>query len=103
VVVTLAADGAIASSGGEIVAAAAEHVDDPVDTTGAGDLLVSGYIWADLRGADPADRLRWAVLYASLAITTATGVGGALTEAELIEAGAARGLAAPPLAGVAQV
>jgi sugar/nucleoside kinase (ribokinase family) len=101
VVVTLADDGAVACTGGEIVAAAAERVEHPVDTTGAGDLLVAAYIWADLRGADPADRLRWAVLYASLAVTTPTGIGGALREAELIEAGVARGLAGPPLAGIA--
>jgi sugar/nucleoside kinase (ribokinase family) len=103
VVVTLAADGAIAFSGGEIVAAAAEPVERPVDTTGAGDLLVAAYIWADLRHADPADRLRWAVLYASLAVTTPTGVGGAVKEAELIEAGTTRGLAVPPVAGSVQV
>jgi ribokinase len=101
VVVTLAADGAIACSGEGLVASAAERVEDPVDTTGAGDLLVAGYIWADLRGADRADRLRWAVLYASLAVGTPTGIGGAVTEAELIEAGVARGLSVPPLAGVA--
>jgi ribokinase len=99
VVVTLAADGAIAASGGEIVSVGGERVDNPVDTTGAGDLLVAAYIWADLCGAEPADRLRWAVLYASLAVTSVTGIGGALREAELIEAGTARGLTAPPRAG----
>jgi ribokinase len=98
VIVTLGADGAIACSGGEIVAAAAKHVERPVDSTGAGDLLVAAYVWADLRGADRADRLRWAVLYASLAVTMPTGLGGAVKEAELIEAGVARGLA-PPVAG----
>jgi ribokinase len=103
VVVTLAAKGAIAASGGELVTAAAEPVEEPLDTTGAGDLLVAAYIWADLRGADPGDRLRWAVLYASLGVTKPTGVGGALTEAELIEAGADRGLTAPPRAGIAPV
>lgn len=103
VVVTLAAEGAIASSGGEILTAAAERVEHPVDTTGAGDLLVAAYIWADLHGADPADRLRWAVLYASLAVTKPTGIGGAVRERDLIEAGAARGLRAPPLAAVTQV
>src|SRR5204862_2395380 len=45
VVVTLAHDGAIACSGGELVSAAAEPVEHPVDTTGAGDLLVAAYIW----------------------------------------------------------
>ena len=103
VVVTLAAEGAIAASGGEIVAAAAERVEHPIDTTGAGDLLVAAYIWADLRGATPVDRLRWAVLYASLAVTRPTGIGGALTETELTEAGTARGLEAPPYAGIAQI
>jgi sugar/nucleoside kinase (ribokinase family) len=103
VVVTLAADGAIACSSGEIVTASAERVEQPLDTTGAGDLLVAAYIWADLRGADPAERLRWAVLYASLAVTTPTGVGGALNEADLIQAGAAHGLTGPPLADIAHV
>lgn len=99
VVVTLAGDGAIACSGGEIAAVPAERVERPADTTGAGDLLAAAFIWADLRGADPVDRLRWAVLYASLGVTSPTGTGGAVTEARLLEAGAARGLTAPPLAG----
>jgi ribokinase len=99
VIVTLGAEGAIACSRGEIVAAAAEPVERPVDSTGAGDLLAAAYVWADLRGADPADRVRWAVLYASLAVTVPTGIGGAVKEAELIDAGVARGLTAPPVAG----
>ncbi len=99
VVVTLAGEGAIACSGGEIAVVPAERVEHPADTTGAGDLLAAAFIWADLRGADPVDRLRWAVLYASLGVTAPTGIGGAVTEAQLLEAGAARGLAAPPLAG----
>jgi sugar/nucleoside kinase (ribokinase family) len=103
VVVTLAADGAVASMGGEIVDVPAVRVEDPVDTTGAGDLLVAAYIWADLRGAEPADRVRWAVLYGSLSVTTPTGIGGALTEASLLEVGMARGLDVPPLAGAARV
>ena len=95
---TLAPGDAIACTGGEIMTPAAEPVGRTVDSTGAGDLLVAAYIWAELRGADPADQLRWAVLYASLAVTTPTGVGGAVKEAELIEAGLARGLTAPPAA-----
>jgi sugar/nucleoside kinase (ribokinase family) len=96
VVVTRAAAGAIAFGGGKLMSARAEPVERPVDTTGAGDLLVAAYIWADLRSAEPADRLQWAVLYATLAVTTATGIGGAVREAELIAAGTAQGLTAPP-------
>jgi sugar/nucleoside kinase (ribokinase family) len=66
-----------------------------LDTTGAGDLLVAAYIWADLRGASPEECLRWAVIYAGLSIAMPTGVGGAVGEARLLEEGAQRGLAVP--------
>lgn len=102
VVVTLAGQGAIACSGSESFSAPGKYVEHPVDSTGAGDLLAAAYIWADLRGAELADRLLWATLYASLAVTSPTGVGGAVTEAELLAEGTALGLTAPPLAGVAQ-
>ena len=98
VVVTLAAEGAMAATNGATFSAPAEKVARPADTTGAGDLLAAAYIWADLRGAEPEDRLRWAVLYAGLAVSTPTGVGGAVDEATLLEAGTARGLTPPPLA-----
>jgi sugar/nucleoside kinase (ribokinase family) len=101
VVVTLAAEGAIACSGGEVLSAGGEPVEHPVDTTGAGDLLAAAYVWADQRGAGPEDRLRWAVLYAGLAVTMPTGIGGAVDEATLLREGAARGLTAPPSAGAA--
>ena len=102
VVVSLGADGGIIATGGEVLAAAAERVEAPVDTTGAGDLLAAAYIWADLHGAEPLDRLRWATLYASLGVRMPTGIGGALTEAELIAAGTERGLQPPPLVGAAR-
>ena len=76
-----------------------EAVERPADTTGAGDLLTAAYIWADLRGAEPEDRLSWAVLYAGLAVTTPTGIGGAVDEATLLREGIERGLTPPPLAG----
>ena len=100
VIVTLAAEGAMAATNGATFTAAAERVERPADTTGAGDVLAAAYIWADLRGAEPEDRLRWAVLYAGLAVSTPTGVGGAVDEATLLagrrgaraHAAAARGL-----------
>ncbi len=100
VVVTLAGEGAVSFSGSETVRFACESVERPADPTGAGDLLAAAYIWADLRGAEPGDRLRWAVLYASLAVMTPTGIGGAVTEAELLRAGTTLGLVSPPLAGI---
>ena len=101
-VVTRAGEGAIALSNGETVEVPAETIERPIDTTGAGDLLAAAYIWADLHGAGPLDRLRWATLYASLGVSTPTGIGGALTEAELVAAGGERGLQPPPLVGAAR-
>ena len=99
VVVTLAGEGAISVSDGATITVPAERVEHPADTTGAGDLLTAAYIWADLNGAELEDRLRWAVLYAGLAVTTPPGVGGAADEATLLDEGAARGLMPPPSAG----
>ena len=99
VIVTLASEGAVSFNRGIMDAFACEPAANPVDTTGAGDLLTAAYIWADLRGAEPAERLRWAVLYATLAIGTPTGIGGAVSEADLMRAGNALDLVPPPLAG----
>jgi ribokinase len=98
VVVTLAGEGAMAFADGGTIVAPGERVERPADTTGAGDLLAAAYIWADLHGAEPADRLAWAVLYAGLAVTTPTGVGGAVDRATLLREGTARGLRPPPSA-----
>ena len=70
VIVTLGAGGAIAVSAGERCSAAVAYEVEPVDTTGAGDLLASAFIWADLHGADTCSALEWAVLYASTAVGT---------------------------------
>src|SRR5262245_59654847 len=99
VVVSLAEQGGLIATGGEVHAVPVERIDAPVDTTGSGDLLAAAYIWADLHGADAVDRLRWATLYATLGVTTPTGIGGALRDVELVEAGTARGLQPPPLVG----
>src|SRR5262249_31393884 len=99
VIVTQAREGAIQFHGGETTRYAYRTVENPVDTTGAGDPSAAAYIWADLRGADLADRLRWAVVYATLAVMSPTGIGGAVSEAELMRAGTEADLVPPPLAG----
>ena len=95
VVVTLGSSGATGIIDGERVSAPGVHVADVVDTTGAGDLLVAAYIWAELRGASPEERLRWAVLYSALSVTTPTAVGGAVTEERLLDEGGRVGLSLP--------
>ena len=104
VVVTLAAEGAIAYSGGKIVTVRrASPSSAPLDTTGAGDLLVAAYIWADLRGAEPADRLRLGGAVREPRRDDADRRSAARSrEAELMRAGAALDLTAPPLAGAAR-
>jgi sugar/nucleoside kinase (ribokinase family) len=95
VIVTLGADGAMALIEGERFDAPPFDAGKVVDATGAGDLLVAAYIWGDLRGAAPLDRLRWAVIYSGLSITTTTAVAGAVDEARLLSEGAKLGLAPP--------
>lgn len=94
VVVTLGSRGAIAVSGGERCSAPGFDCGPVVDATGAGDLLVAAYIWADLAGMPLEERLRWAVVYAGLSVTTPTAVAGAVDEARLLAEGARLGLAA---------
>ena len=94
VIITLGSEGALALVEGRCMRVPAIQT-TALDTTGAGDLLVAAYIWGDLRGASPEECLAWAVLYAGLSIATPTGVGGAVTEAQLLEEGTARGLTAP--------
>jgi sugar/nucleoside kinase (ribokinase family) len=96
VVVMLGAEGAKAIIDGEHFSAPALEAVDVIDTTGAGDLFVAAYIWAELGGAPPEDRLRWSCVYAGLSITKPTGVGGAVTESRLLEQGAQLGLVPPP-------
>jgi sugar/nucleoside kinase (ribokinase family) len=95
VVVTLGAGGALELSDGKLIRAEGVSSDEPVDTTGAGDLFAAAYAWADLGGAEALDRLRWAVLYASLSVRVSTAVAGAATLEALTAAGAPLGLEPP--------
>jgi len=97
VVVTLGARGALAFGEGETIELPGYDVGPPVDTTGAGDLFCAAYAWADLHGADPHARMRWAGLYAALSVKAPTGMAGAVTREQLFEEGAGRGL--PAFAG----
>jgi sugar/nucleoside kinase (ribokinase family) len=80
-VVTCGSEGAVAVSRGSVVTAAAPAV-TVRDTTGAGDLFMAAYVWADLAGQPLEERLRWAAAYAALAVRKATGAA-APTRGEL--------------------
>ena len=95
VVLTLGARGLLAIVGGRRVEVPDFDARPVVDPTGDRDLMCAAYAWADLRGAGVEDALAWAWLYTRLAMTVPTATGGALTEAQLLEEGAARGLVAP--------
>jgi sugar/nucleoside kinase (ribokinase family) len=82
VVVSRGAAGAVAVSGDELVTASAPKV-EARDTTGAGDLLVAGYVAGDLNGLPLAERLHRAVVYAALSVQRATGAMSAATLDEL--------------------
>lgn len=97
-VVTLGPDGALAYVDGTLVRAPGFEM-KAVDTTGAGDLLCSAFVWADLAGADVETALRWAVLYGSLSVVVPTGAAGAVTRERLMGEASSRGL--PPLGALA--
>jgi sugar/nucleoside kinase (ribokinase family) len=99
VVVTLGPGGVFAIVEGQEVAVPGEPTGRVIDATGAGDLFAAAYTWADLLGAEPEARVRWANLYAALSVTAPTGVGGAVTRERLVEEAGRRGL--PPLPAAA--
>jgi sugar/nucleoside kinase (ribokinase family) len=93
-VVTRGKDGAVAATSDGVASARAPDV-PTVDATGAGDLFVSAYVWADLAGAGLEDRLGWATLYASLSVRAATAYEGALHLERFVEERRRRGLIPP--------
>jgi sugar/nucleoside kinase (ribokinase family) len=93
-IVTLGDRGAVAVCDGETLQVPGIPA-EPVDTTGAGDLFTAAYVWADLLGLALEERLRWAVLYATLSVRVPTALAGAVSRSALLEEGAARGLVVP--------
>ncbi len=87
--------GAVGVIDGAAVSAAGVDAGPALDTTGAGDLFTAAYVWAELSGADPEERLRWAVLYAALSVTVPTAIAGATTRDRLMEEGTRLGLPDP--------
>jgi sugar/nucleoside kinase (ribokinase family) len=98
VVITRGAGGAIAIENGREAHAMAPEV-DVVDTTGAGDLFVPAYVWANTSGLDVDARIAWATLYAGLSVRAPNAFGGAAGVDELLAEGDRRGLASPPASG----
>jgi sugar/nucleoside kinase (ribokinase family) len=93
VVVTLGPRGALAVENGREVRVDAPGV-EAVDATGAGDLFLPAYVWADLNGLDVERRIEWAALYAGLSVRAPTAFAGAVRLDDLLAEGAHRGL--PP-------
>jgi sugar/nucleoside kinase (ribokinase family) len=83
VVVTRGADGALAvEPDGLVVEVPARRADVP-DATGAGDLFVAAYVWADLDDRPLDERLRLATSYASVSLEQATDTPKGITANEL--------------------
>jgi sugar/nucleoside kinase (ribokinase family) len=93
-VITRGAEGAVAAGDREVVVAPGIEV-PTTSATGAGDLFVAAYVWADVPGLSLEDRLCWAVLYAGLSVRTPTAFSGAVRVDELIKEGRRRGLIPP--------
>jgi len=92
-VITLGRRGAIAvDDDGEHSTTAPEM--DSVDATGAGDIFVGTYVWADLRGLDLGARIGWATLASALSVRAPTAVDGIAHLDELLDEGRRRGLEA---------
>lgn len=82
VVVKLGAQGAAALVGADLVEAPGHRV-DVLDTVGAGDSFVAGYLSADLEGLDPAARLARGNACGALTCTAAGDWEGAPRPADL--------------------
>ena len=95
-IVTLGPEGAVGAAGHTVVRVPAIEF-ETVDATGAGDLLVAAYAWADSNGMSLEDRLCWATLYAGLSVRAPTPMSGAVSVDELVVEGRRHGLPPPAL------
>lgn len=91
VVIKRGADGATASIDGAFLQQDAVPV-EVVDTVGAGDAFVAGYLAAFLEGADPRERLVQAVTTGALACTSRGDWEGSPSRADLLAHGATEGV-----------
>jgi sugar/nucleoside kinase (ribokinase family) len=82
VVVTRGADGALAVEPNGRTVAVEAPLAAVADPTGAGDLFIAAYVWADLAGRSLEERLRLAASYASLSLERATDRLKGITLAE---------------------
>jgi sugar/nucleoside kinase (ribokinase family) len=73
VVVTLGADGALWTDGGEVLRCEAVPVEALVDSTGAGDAFAAGLLAARMGGADPAEALAAGAALAAQAVARPGG------------------------------
>jgi sugar/nucleoside kinase (ribokinase family) len=95
VIITLGPEGALAQTAGRGPARARTPPVEAVDTTGAGDVFVSAYVWAELGGLELEERLGLACVAAALSVTCAGGATGAPALSEVARVARARGLALP--------
>ena len=96
VVVTRGERGAVGVRNDRLVEVSAPPV-EVVDATGAGDLFVSAFVWAESRNADLETALRWACLYATLSVRAPTALSGALSLKDLLQEGLMHGLTPPDM------
>ena len=68
-VVTCGAEGAVAQAGADFARVSAEPIDKVVDTTGAGDLFASGFLFGHVRGRSLEDSLKLGAICAAEVIS----------------------------------
>ena len=96
IVITLGAEGMLASVDGRHVRVPGAWAEPVVDTTGCEELFATAFAWAELHDAEAEVALRWASVYAGLSVTEPTAARGAVTRERLLQEGAKLSLPALP-------